>query len=342
MNEINLTKKTRKIRSLTKEHREKISLAHKGKKKAYSFANRKRTIINPIWVKKPVICVNTGQVYESIIKGAKEFYNNKQSANKISEVCRGLKTYYKKDIWRFEKDFLDLSDTEKQDLRNKCIKLNKLYKKYRNKLLFQGITYDCVADLGILLHNQGLLSYRNNTREDLSRLLSTMVGISKKKQCPFVMLKGEYVFFSEYEIVCKDKLGTYKISEKPVDKTVEEVYDYYINFIDKVIGDIKISDLLLSGRSLFFKLDGLYYMSESAMTPSAYDKTIDKATMLDLLSTPNYMPLFKELYDSLDNTTKNKFYIKNNYIFLNKNDYIDRFAIALTKEDVLKDLNIIV
>lgn len=337
----NSDKKTRKKRILTKEHKEKISLAHLGKKKNCSFPNRKRISITPTWVRKPVVCVNTEERFNSLVEAAEELYKNKHSANEISEVCRGIKKHYKKHVWKYEEEYLSLSESEKAILKKKCIELNKLFIKYRTKLFFDGQIYDSPADLGEKLFKENLLSYGNNTRVDLSKLLSTMIGFAKKKHCPFILLENHYIFWSEYEVLCKDKLGAHKISEKPIDKPVEEIYNCYINYLDKVIGDITVSELLQSYKTIFYKLDNLYFKCKDNIKKLAYDDVIDKKTLIYLKYNSNYKFLFNIETYNLTNTSKNKFYMKNDYIFLNKQDYINRFIKCVTKEKIIKELNIL-
>lgn len=337
----NSDKKPRKKRSLTKEHREKISLAHLGKKKKYSFANRKKTIINPIWIYKPVICINTQQKFPSLAAAAEKVYGNKLRYNYISDVCKGLKSHYKKMIWLYETDYILLSKSEKEALKIKCDELSKTYIKCRTKLFFEGQVYDSPADLGEKLFKENLLSYGNNTREDLSKLLSTLVGISKKKHCPFVRLKDTYIFWADYEVLCKDPRGAFKISEKPTYKTVEEIHDCYIKHLDTVIGDMTIGELLHSSKDTFYKLDNMYFKNQCNIKKYSCNEIIDKRTLIYLKNNSNYKFLFNiETYD-LSNTTKNKFYMKNDYIFLNKQDYINRFIRLLTKKEIINELNIL-
>lgn len=341
MNESSSIKKSRKIRSLSKEHRQKISQAHKGKTKIYFFSNRKKIIISPAWLKKRVICINNGQIYESIAKAAEKVYQNKSRYINISKVCKGIKPHYKKYIWRFEEDFLALPETEKQDLRNKCTELHKTFTRYKTRLLYKGVIYDSFANLGLVLNDNALLSYKNNTRDELSKLLSTMIGVAKKKHCPFVILKNEYIFWADYEVLCKDPRGAFKINEKPIDKTVEEIQACYIKHLDKVIGDMTISELLQSTKKTFYKLDNLYFKSMCNMKKLSYNNIINKKTLLYLIDNSRYKFLFNlETYD-FANSTKNKFYIKNNYIFLTPQDYITRFIKCLTKEEIINELNIL-
>lgn len=210
--------------------------------------------------------------------------------------------------------------------------------KIKTKYFFNKVIYDSFAQLGVVLYKEGLLNYKNNTKEDLSRILSTLVLNAKKNKRPFILLKDRYVFFADYIVSYK---STIKINEEPINKSVENLYADYKKVMNTIIGDIKVIDLLLSNKSLFYKFNGFYFKSEHNLKPYAYDRTIDKATMMALLNDSKYTLLSKKTIFYLAKTTKNKFYVKNNYIFLNRGDYINKFIIALTKEEVLKELDLI-
>lgn len=338
MCELNKTKKPHKIKILTKEHSEKFSPVNNEKK---NTLNRKRIYVNPTWVYKPVICINTGERFNSLIEAANKFYKNKYSSVEISNVCRGLKSHYKKHLWMFEKDFLSLSKNERVMLKKKCIELNKTYKKYKYKLLFQGTVYDCVADLGEKLFKENLLSYGNNTREDFSKLLSTMIGFAKKKHCPFILLENQYIFWANYVSIYKNSSSSSKISEHPVNKSIEKIYDYYIKRLDNVIGDITISELLQSSKAKFYKLDNLYFKSKGNIKNIFNPEIIDTKTVIYLKDNSNFKFLFNIETFNFNNTPR-EFYMKNDYIFIKKQNYINRFIKVLTKEELLKELNLIV
>lgn len=120
-------------RKLTQEHRKKLSEAHKGQvshNKGKTISKETRTKISNTLKKwnsehespnkgrkykktqeailatsrghyKPVVCVETGIIYESITHAAK---SNKIDSSSLSKVCKGLRETAGGYHWRYQKD----------------------------------------------------------------------------------------------------------------------------------------------------------------------------------------------------------------------------------------------
>lgn len=98
-------------RSLTDEQRKRISEGNKGK----ILTPEHLKLMNEsaiLQLSKPVVCLNTRTKYNSMKEAAEQYYNSWRSYSYISDVCKGKKEHYKRDVWRFEDDYSKLTENE--------------------------------------------------------------------------------------------------------------------------------------------------------------------------------------------------------------------------------------
>ncbi len=320
--------------SPTDEQKKKISDANKGK----VISPEHLKLMNEsakLHLSKPVVCLNTGVRYNSMLEAAEQYYYSKRSYGYISDVCKGKKEHYKRDIWRFEDDYLKLSKNEIQAQIDELNKESEVKEKYKEKtkLLFRDKIYDSMADLGKFL--------TSNTSHYDFRSISALINQYRKLNCSFFKINTElgteYVYFADYYQIFKNGQ---LIEEEPVENTIHAVKANCEKVFDIELGDMKIVDALTSKQLIFCKYEGKYYRSMASIKNQCFDRELSKKELLRLIKNNDYQLLWKATEVDIILSSKKTYYIKNNTIFKNKNDYIDRNVTEIKKDDMLIELGI--
>lgn len=340
-----ITSSIKKTREFTSIHKARISAANKGKRGPDLTAEWKRKM-NEAAAKamsKPVICINDHKKYMSLQEASNAIYTYVRGYGYISDVCSGKKEHYKNYVWRFEEDYLQMSQEEKDKLDELVADIMNRHKKTKRitKLLFRGKTFESYKNLGIELRNAGLIRSDNKTRPEQS--ISALIKQASELELPYFRMHNEddieYIFFAEYEIIEQEDI---RLDESPVRSSVEEYEDEYMSLFDLEFGDITLSDLLWSKAKKFYKIEEIYYKSRSnVLKDYVYDKKVDKKKAIELIE--NGECIIEDSYEVHDirNSSKQFYYLRNNILFKTKDGYALNRMVQISKEEILNEIGML-
>lgn len=227
-------------------------------------------------LQKAVVCLNSRNEYQSLIVAAEAEYSHKRGYTYISAVCKGEKKHYKGDLWLFKEDYLKLEQQEVEELVNQ-LNHEKEREKIKEKYIIDRSVFDThVHVLDYLTTHGG----RKLTRQ----ALSAKICKSKELGIPFCRITtangGKYVFFAEYyQILISGTIA----DEVAIEKSLEELREYYEPLFDLRLGDCTAIDILLSSKPIY-KVDGQYYKNKSSIR--GYD---EKSESLSTISKDDFL-----------------------------------------------------
>jgi hypothetical protein len=336
--------KVRKKRVLSDLHKYRISQSNLGKNKGKLTAEQLK-ILNQAAIaamSKPVVCINTMEKFNSLQEAAEIKYGYSRGYGHISEVCKEKRAHYKNLVWRFVEDFNNYDSLKIEEIKLEIRKREERKTTTREKTLFyyNGLIYDSLQELGMICAEKGLISLNSSSRP--GQIISALVDQSKKKNVNFIRFSNngiyEYIFFSDYELVYKDNIIT---ESTPINKSLEDYEQEYLELCNISIGDVTIGELLYSSQNEFFKISELYYKSEAQLKKDfECDCILSKIEVLNFLKINEYKLNTDLLYDFVEKSNKNNYYVHDNIIYKNRNDFFTNYVVKITKENILNELNI--
>ncbi|MBU3101904.1 MULTISPECIES: phospholipase D-like domain-containing protein [Clostridium] len=285
---------------LSEEHKRKISEGNIGRKHTPLSEEGKMAQAEAMRneLSKPVVCLNTGIKYSSMKEASKTIYNSTRGYGYISDVCREIKTHYKKKIWRFEEDYRMMTKEEIDRLLSELTKI------------FEGTT---------IIKEKRKMSFR---------AISALISQYKRMGCSFFKIISnsgeEYVYFADY---FQKSLNKKLIEDEPVGKSVEDIKDYYESVFNIKIGDAMIVDIIASKKSVFYEFEGEYYKSKQYICNSSnhlsYDDVVTRKDALRLINDKNIKFLGGITVEDIYSSQKKYYYQKNKTIFRYEYDYVN-------------------
>lgn len=289
---------------------------------------------------QPVICLNDGMKYSSMVEASSQRYGTPRKNGYISDVCKGKMLHYRNDVFRFISIYEKMSKDELAQISKDIEFRNapKIEKKSKTIIRYLGVNYDCLEEVGYRLKADGF-----ERADNYGHNISAMIGQAKNNNCPFVRIKNSsdeghyYLFYSEYLYIYEN---SNLVDTRPVNEKIEVVEEYYLQQLNRIIGDITISDLLYSSKLTFYKFNNEYYKSKKSIFEKyEIERELTRMETIKMID-KGYKPSWNYSLDEMLKSNKKTFYLFDDNIYWSKSEHIDNKCIKLSKEDVMKELNL--
>lgn len=293
----------------------------------------------------PVILVDPYKEFSSMTEAAEQEYNYRRGYGEISKVCNEKREHYKKKVWRLKNDYELMSAIQKQELLSfaKDIAKPKEDGRLEEKeyYYYKMMMFRRKVDVAKILYENKLIGKNKNNLADSNREFSSLVNQSKKKNCPFVKIDNEYIYFSNYYVLTVDKSI---VDEEPVDNSFECLINKHNRLSNINFGDISYLEILSSTNKIFYKYKGEYYKGFYNIPLNI--KKIEKGDAAYFLEEGGVEVMWSTSPGEIKKSTRRYYYLFENVV-LSKNENTlkekikESFVEELNKDELLLEIDYI-